>query len=36
MARRSLDVLISGETGMVIDIRRDDPLTGTVDGLVVS
>lgn len=26
VARRSLDVLISGETGMVVDIRRDDPL----------
>ena len=26
VARRSLDVLISGETGMVIDIRKDDPL----------
>ncbi|RLV50456.1 SDR family NAD(P)-dependent oxidoreductase [Nocardioides mangrovicus] len=26
VARRSLDVLISGETGMVIDIRRDDPI----------
>ncbi|MET0838730.1 MAG: 2-C-methyl-D-erythritol 4-phosphate cytidylyltransferase [Marmoricola sp.] len=27
VARRSLDVLISGETGMVIDVRRDDPLS---------
>ncbi len=26
VARRSLDVLVSGETGMVIDIRKDDPL----------
>jgi ribitol-5-phosphate 2-dehydrogenase (NADP+) / D-ribitol-5-phosphate cytidylyltransferase len=26
VARRSLDVLISSETGMVIDIRKDDPL----------
>ena len=26
VARRSLDVLISGETGLVIDIRKDDPL----------
>ncbi len=26
VARRSLDVLISGETGMVVDIRKDDPL----------
>jgi NAD(P)-dependent dehydrogenase (short-subunit alcohol dehydrogenase family) len=26
VARRSLDVLVSGETGMVVDIRKDDPL----------
>ena len=26
VARRSLDVLVSGETGHVIDIRKDDPL----------
>ena len=26
VARRSLDVLISGQTGLIIDIRRDDPL----------
>ncbi|MDQ6641346.1 MAG: bifunctional cytidylyltransferase/SDR family oxidoreductase [Actinomycetota bacterium] len=28
VARRSLDVLISGETGLIIDIRRDDPFAG--------
>ena len=27
VARRSLDVLVSGETGLIIDIRRDDPLS---------
>ena len=27
VARRSIDVLISGETGLVIDIRKDDPLS---------
>jgi ribitol-5-phosphate 2-dehydrogenase (NADP+) / D-ribitol-5-phosphate cytidylyltransferase len=26
VARRSLDVLISGETGLIVDVRRDDPL----------
>ena len=26
VARRSLDMLISGETGQIIDIRKDDPL----------
>ena len=29
VARRALDVLISGETGLIIDIRRDDPLAPT-------
>ena len=29
VARRSLDVLISGQTGLIIDIRRDDPLAPT-------
>lgn len=27
VARRSIDVLISGETGLIIDIRKDDPLS---------
>jgi NAD(P)-dependent dehydrogenase (short-subunit alcohol dehydrogenase family) len=27
VARKSLDVLISGETGLIIDVRRDDPLS---------
>jgi NAD(P)-dependent dehydrogenase (short-subunit alcohol dehydrogenase family) len=26
VARRSMDILISGETGLIIDIRKDDPL----------
>jgi len=26
VARRSIDVLISGETGLIIDVRRQDPL----------
>jgi 2-C-methyl-D-erythritol 4-phosphate cytidylyltransferase len=26
VARRSLDVLIGGETGLIVDVRRDDPL----------
>jgi 2-C-methyl-D-erythritol 4-phosphate cytidylyltransferase len=29
VARRSLDVLVSGETGLIIDVRRDDPLDAT-------
>ncbi len=26
VARRSLDLLVSGETGLILDIRKDDPL----------
>jgi 2-C-methyl-D-erythritol 4-phosphate cytidylyltransferase len=26
VARRSIDVLVSGETGLIVDVRRDDPL----------
>jgi 2-C-methyl-D-erythritol 4-phosphate cytidylyltransferase len=26
VARRSVDVLISGETGLIVDVRRQDPL----------
>jgi 2-C-methyl-D-erythritol 4-phosphate cytidylyltransferase len=26
VARRSVDVLVSGETGLIVDVRRDDPL----------
>jgi 2-C-methyl-D-erythritol 4-phosphate cytidylyltransferase len=26
VARRSIDILISGETGAIIDVRRDDPM----------
>jgi 2-C-methyl-D-erythritol 4-phosphate cytidylyltransferase len=30
VARRSVDVLLSEHTGLIVDIRRDDPL-GTDD-----
>jgi 2-C-methyl-D-erythritol 4-phosphate cytidylyltransferase len=30
VAMRSIDVLLSNETGLIVDIRRDDPLAGDV------
>ena len=30
VAVRSIDVLLSDETGLIVDIRRDDPLAGDV------
>ena len=33
VARASLDVLISGLTGHIIDVRKDDPLALDVDAL---
>jgi 2-C-methyl-D-erythritol 4-phosphate cytidylyltransferase len=32
VAVRSIDVLLSNETGLIVDIRRDDPLAGDLDG----
>jgi 2-C-methyl-D-erythritol 4-phosphate cytidylyltransferase len=26
VAQRSIDLLISGQTGLILDIRKDDPL----------
>jgi 2-C-methyl-D-erythritol 4-phosphate cytidylyltransferase len=31
VAVRSIDVLLSNETGLIVDIRRDDPLAGDLD-----
>ena len=33
VAVRSIDVLLSNETGLIVDIRRDDPLAGEPDSV---
>ena len=32
VARTSLDVLLSAQTGHIIDVRKDDPLSSMLDG----
>ncbi|MDP3894823.1 SDR family NAD(P)-dependent oxidoreductase, partial [Nocardioides sp.] len=36
VARTSLDVLLSPQTGHIIDVRRDDPFTGALDATSVT
>jgi ribitol-5-phosphate 2-dehydrogenase (NADP+) / D-ribitol-5-phosphate cytidylyltransferase len=31
VARSSLDILLSGQTGHIIDVRKDDPFMGALD-----
>ena len=33
VAVRSIDVLLSNETGLIVDIRRDDPLARDIDSI---
>jgi 2-C-methyl-D-erythritol 4-phosphate cytidylyltransferase len=33
VALRSIDVLLSDQTGLIVDIRRDDPLAGDAEGV---